>query len=169
MTRQEPRHPPLIYRPDLQPRRQRLVFSALTAAAWGIWLYLFLPLFSVLAWWFGGDLFARHILGPEDRGHLLTLLGYAGVVVIAAVVIVTWSWYNLKRYGGMDRRKPIVQVTDEDLCARFQVDGAMLASLRTGRRLELDLDEHGHIITARDQSSVDGSASRFAAASVRRA
>lgn len=142
-----PRRPPIIYRPDLQPRPQRLLFSSLTALAWLIWLYLFLPLVSVLAWWFGVDLFAQFILDPEDSAHLLTLLRYFGVVIVAAVVIVAWSTYNLRRFGGLDRRKNIPPVSDAELCERFNTNQETLERLRTGRRLVLELDPEGQLVT----------------------
>ncbi|NGX15435.1 poly-beta-1,6-N-acetyl-D-glucosamine biosynthesis protein PgaD [Wenzhouxiangella sp. XN24] len=140
-----PRRPPIIYRPDLQPRPQRLLFSSLTALAWIGWLYLFLPLVSLLAWWFGVDLFARFILEPEDPAHLLTLLRYFGVVLIAAAVIIAWSSYNLRRFGGLDRRKTIPPVSDVELCARFDIEPELLDSLRASRRVVLGLDAEGQI------------------------
>jgi len=143
-----PRRPPIIYRPDLQPRPQRLLFSSLTALAWLIWLYLFLPLLSLLAWWFGVDLFAKFILRPEDTAHLFTLLRYFGVVIIATVIIIAWSTYNLKRFGGLDRRKMTPPVSDADLCARFNIPQELLENLRTGRNLVLELDDLGQIESA---------------------
>jgi len=143
-----PRRPPIIYRPELQPRPQRLLFSSLTALAWIAWLYLFLPLVSVLAWLFGIDLFSRFILGPEDPAHLLTLLRYFGVVLIAAVIIIAWSAYNLRRFGGLDRRKTIPPVSDVELCARFNIEPELLERLRASRHTVLGLDAEGQIETA---------------------
>lgn len=145
MSRQPVRHPEILYRPDLQPVGQRTLYSMLTVLAWLVWLYLFLPLISLAAWWFGIDLFSRYLLGPEDRSHLLTLLGYAGVVVLSAVAIVAWSFYNLRRYGGLDRRRPVPMVSDEELCRRFETDAATLAALRTERRMVLHLEAGIHL------------------------
>ncbi len=140
MSRQPVRHPEILYRPDLQPVGQRTLYSLLTVFAWVVWLYLFLPLISLAAWWFGIDLFSRYLLGPEDRRHLLTLLGYAGVVVLSAVVIVAWSVYNRRRFGGLDRRKPLPPVQDEELLTRFGTDSPTLVALRTERRLILEFN-----------------------------
>ncbi|NGP53114.1 poly-beta-1,6-N-acetyl-D-glucosamine biosynthesis protein PgaD [Thioalkalivibrio sp. XN8] len=141
MTTPRPlRHPEILYRPELQPVGQRTLYSVLTLIAWTVWLYLFVPLISLLAWWFGIDAFSRHLLEPADRSDAITLLGYAGVVVLSAVVIVAWSFYNLQRYGGLDRRKPISPVSDEDLRARHGIDAGTLAALRGERRMVLHLD-----------------------------
>lgn len=148
MTEPRPlRHPEIVYRPELQSVGQRTLYSVLTLVAWTIWLYLFVPLISLLAWWFGIDAFSRYLLEPADRSDLLTLLTYSGVVVLSAMVIVAWSFYNLKRYGGLDRRKPIPPVSDEDLRARHGMDAATLATLREERRLLLHLDPEVRVET----------------------
>jgi biofilm PGA synthesis protein PgaD len=141
MTTPRPlRHPEILYRPELQSAGQRTLYSVLTLIAWTVWLYLFVPLLSLFAWWFGIEAFSLYLLEPADRSDLLTLLTYAGVVVLSAVVIVAWSIYNLRRYGGLDRRKPIPPVSDEELRARHDIDAATLAALREQRRVVLHLD-----------------------------
>lgn len=141
MTTPRPlRHPEILYRPELQSAGQRTLYSVLTLIAWTVWLYLFVPLLSLFAWWFGIEAFSLYLLEPADRSDLLTLLTYAGVVVLSAVVIVAWSIYNLRRYGGLDRRKPIPAVSDEELRARHDIDAATLAALREQRRVVLHLD-----------------------------
>ncbi len=141
MSRRLLRHPEIVRRPDLQGPGQRTIYSVLTLLAWMVWLYLFLPLISLAAWWFGADRFSRYLLEPADRSHLLTLLGYAGVVVISAVVIIAWSYYNLRRFRGRDRRRPMPPVRDEELMQRFDIDAVTLRALRHGRRLVLHVDE----------------------------
>lgn len=141
MTTPRPlRHPEILYRPELQSLGQRTLYSVLTLVAWTVWLYLFVPLLSLLAWWFGIDLFSRYLLEPAEHSHLLTLLQYVGFVVLSAVVVVTWSLYNLRRYGGLDRRKPIPPVSDAELRERHHVDADTLAALRRERRVVLHLD-----------------------------
>ncbi len=141
MTTPRPlRHPEILYRPELQSAGQRTLYSVLTLIAWTVWLYLFVPLVSLLAWWFGIDAFSRYLLEPADRSDLLTLLTYSGVVVLSALVVVAWSIYNLRRYGGLDRRKPVPPVSDEELRQRHGIDAATLTALREQRRVVLHMD-----------------------------
>lgn len=141
MTAPRPlRHPEILYRPELQSAGQRTLYSVLTVIAWTVWLYLFVPLLSLLAWWFGIDAFSRYLLEPGDRSDLETLLRYTGVVVLSAMVIVAWSVYNLRRFGGLDRRKPVPPVSDAELRARHEIDAATLAALREQRRIVLHMD-----------------------------
>lgn len=149
MTRHHPDHPEIIYRPDLQPRGRRALFSGITLLAWLIWFYLFLPLLSIGAWWFGATAFREHMLDPGRSGYLLTLTGYAIVVAVTALIIIGWSRYNQIRFGGPDRRRPIAPVTDAMIQERFDLDAETLSLARAARTLEIDLDPHGRLRQAR--------------------
>ncbi len=149
--RVHPRRPEIIYRPELQPRPQRLAFSGITVMAWAVWFYLFLPLLSVLAWWLGAEYFAHYMLEPGGRGYFVTLTGYAVVIAIAALIILGWSRYNQFRFSGRDRRAHQPDVSDEMTSARFHVRPEMLERIRASQVMEFDLDAHGRIEQVRER------------------
>ncbi len=138
--RERPVHPAIIYRPDLQPRSRRVMFSGITLLAWLVWFYLFAPLLSLGAWWFGIDAFREYMLLPGARGYLLTLTGYAIVIALTFLVIFGWSRYNLIRFGGPDRRQGQPPVTTEMMAQRFHVRPALLEQLQTAKTIELNFD-----------------------------
>jgi biofilm PGA synthesis protein PgaD len=145
MTHQEPEHPDIIYRPDLLPRRRRVIFSGMTLFAWGIWVYLFLPLISVLAWWVGIDLFMDYMLVPEERTYFVTLSIYLVVIAGAGLIIFAWSRYNQLRFQGHDRRAHVPAVSDQMTRARFRIDEHSLDQIHASKVMVLDLDQDGHI------------------------
>lgn len=145
MTRHTPEHPEIIYRPDLQPPARRALFSGITFVAWLMWFYLFLPLISVAAWWFGVESFRQYMFDPERSGYLLTLIGYAIVVAVTALVIISWSRYNQVRFGGPDRRQAMPPVTDEMMQEKFRLDAEMLENIQTAKTIELEFGEGGEL------------------------
>lgn len=149
MTRQRPRHPDIIYRPDLQPPGKRLLFSGITLLAWMIWGYLFLPLLSVAAWWFGVSTFREQMLDTGRGGYLLTLTGYVIVIVVTSLVIIGWSRYNQFRFSGPDRRRPVLPVTDEMVQERFNIEPDELLKARQARVIEIEFEESGRFRRAR--------------------
>lgn len=164
MTNHPPKHPDIIFRPDLQSRGQRNAYRALTVAAWAIWLYLLAPLLSLLAWWLGADLFGRYMLDPAGRSYLITLTLYAVVIAAAALVIVGWSRYNQIRFTGRSRRKPSQRVTNEMISERFKVSMEDLRRIHASRVIVLELDDQGEItavkqkVGARPDSPTPGAA-----------
>lgn len=145
MSPRHPKHPDIIYRPDLLPKRRRVMFSGITLLAWFVWFYLFLPLISLAAWWMGIETFSVYMLEPVTRGYLLSLTGYAVVVAVTALMIVSWSRYNQVRFGGPDRRQPMPPVTQEMISQRFRVDEAMLEKIQNARTLDLNFDPTGQL------------------------
>lgn len=170
MTRYSPEHPEIIYRPDLQPRGRRALFSGITLVAWLMWFYLFLPLLSVAAWWFGAVSFRQYMFDPVRNSYLLTLTGYAIVVAVTALTIIGWSRYNQIRFGGPDRRRPLPAVTDEMMREKFQLDADMLERIQKAKTIELDFGEGGKLRHAsfRYNGSGEPQASKHEAAVARR-
>lgn len=148
MHQPEPKHPEIIYRPDLQPRGQRALFSAITLGAWFVWFYLLLPLMSLAAWWFGFEVFRDFMLDDEGGGYLATLTGYAAVIASTALLVIGWSRYNQARYGGRERRRPTPPVTIEMTRERFALDARTLDQARNAKRMEIELDEAGRLLSA---------------------
>ena len=152
--RQRPAHPEIIYRPDLQPRSRRVMFSGVTLLAWLIWFYLFVPLLSLGAWWFGIDAFREYMLLPGARDYLLTLTGYAIVIAITFLIIFGWSRYNQIRFSGPDRRQGQPPVTADMTARRFHVKPELLVQLQQAKTIDLNFDPTGKLAhpTVRESS-----------------
>ncbi len=97
----------IIDRPELQSKSKRAIFGVLTAGLWSFYLYLMLPLASLLAWWLGITAVYEELVMRRGWEALLELIGlYSGIVLAMGVVQVGWaliSW--LRFYGKRDRRR----------------------------------------------------------------
>lgn len=135
---------PLIFnRPELQEGRRRWVFWALTFLAWIAWAYLWLPVITLLGWYLGFRTFVREIVLPDPRTMLTSGLIYLGIVAFIAILLIGWSRYNLKRFGGADRRRFPGVVADEEVCQWFGISPELLATLRAEPSLSVVYDEEG--------------------------
>ncbi len=152
MKRPEPKHPDIIYRPDLVPKRRRALFSGITLIAWVIWAYLFLPLVNLLAWYLGYELFSHHVLDLERSVLIGTLQAYGLVIACAGLVIIGWSRYHVIRFRGRERRTPIEDVSAAMLSERFQVDLDTIARLQGGKNLIMHLDSEGMVLSVQENT-----------------
>ena len=97
----------IIDRPELQSKTKRALFGVLTAALWSFYLYLLLPLASLLAWWLGFVVVYEEMVMLRGWEKLLELIGVYGAIVLAmGLAQVGWALTNwLRFYGRRDRRR----------------------------------------------------------------
>lgn len=130
----------IIDQPRLQGRTQRVMSGAVTAVAWFIWAYLWLPLVTLVAWYFGVRSFVREVIIPDSSTVIWTGVTYLVIIFLLGVVLLTWSRYNLRRFGGSDRRSATAPLTADEVTAWFGISHETLATLHGGGTL---LVEHG--------------------------
>jgi biofilm PGA synthesis protein PgaD len=138
---------PLIFeRPELQAPQQRVVYGVLTLAFWVLWLYLWLPVVSLVAWLLGGLTFYHEMLERSGYQAVTELLAWYGAIVGAlGGGLVLWASYNWFRFRSGDRRRPLPALTTRDMAIYFRVGEADLAQWQVSKRAVVHRDDHGEI------------------------
>lgn len=140
----------IIDRPDLQSMTQKYGFGSLTLLLWVVYLYLWIPFISVVAWLVGVHLFHFHII---ERGGLrqlaLDLRQYAVVVGLMVAVYLAWAVSNYLRFRRTRRLGNAPAVTIPMLARHFHVDDAAVERLQSLRVCEMSHDEEGNIVAIR--------------------
>jgi biofilm PGA synthesis protein PgaD len=146
----------LINRPHRQRRVNRALYGLITLFAWIVWVSLWLPLITALAWLFGlhtsyVELFLRnHAGGWRQLFHLLWL------AVGCAIVITTWSAYNWRRFHKLDRRRGRPPASMTAMAERLSVAHASVIEMRSSDRIVLDFADDGSVSHVPVLTSADG-------------
>ena len=128
----------IINRPSLIPPHKRIIFHASTLVIWSVWIYLWLPLTTLLGWWVAGLLGYEHMVVRGGYVDLLHLLGwYALVILCMGGALLIWATYNLLRFRGKERRNPLPEVTIKNFGQYFGVAAADLAVWRKSKVLDV--------------------------------
>ncbi|TVP43467.1 MAG: poly-beta-1,6-N-acetyl-D-glucosamine biosynthesis protein PgaD [Gemmatimonadales bacterium] len=135
----------IIERPDLQPRRERIVYGTITAVAWALWMYLWLPLVTLVAWYFGARAFIREVVIPDRVTLLATGATYLLVILILGGALLVWSRYNLRRFGGEDRRTASAPLGREEIQAWFAIPATTLDFMRSEGSVVVQHGEAGEV------------------------
>jgi len=124
------------------------VASALTLLFWGVWLYLVLPLVSLVLWVFGVRFFIREIAEGGYEALRASLLAYSSVLLVLVGLLALWIAWNVVRYGGdKDRRTAKKEeAADVDVREAFQLDESLLSALRGERLVRIALDGGGVVV-----------------------
>lgn len=140
----------IIDKPELQSPAQKYLFGSVTLGLWFIYLYMWLPLISVLAWLLGAQLFYERVI---ERGglHLLAhdLRRYGEVIVVMVAVYLGWALVNYYRFRTSRRSTQLHAVDISMLAKHFNVDEADVNRLQWSRVLELTHDDEGNVLYVR--------------------
>ncbi|MDX1578221.1 MAG: poly-beta-1,6-N-acetyl-D-glucosamine biosynthesis protein PgaD [Gemmatimonadota bacterium] len=138
---------PIFDLPELQTKRQRLVYSALTLTAWLFWAYLWLPLITAIGWVLGFRAFVREIVLPDPSNLVSTGTVYLIVIAALGATLVAWSRYHVHRFRGKERRSTPPRISDAEMRRWFGVSDETLRQLRRGSSLRVDYDaETGRLL-----------------------
>ena len=118
--------------------------AIITALLWAVYLYLWVPLVSLLAWALGFE-FAYDVMvragGADDL--IPILLQYAVVISVIVSAFTLWSLSNRLRFRHMTRRSRRAPVPDEALAKYFDIPMSQIATMRSRQILHVSLDEAG--------------------------
>jgi biofilm PGA synthesis protein PgaD len=137
----------VIDRPALVSTRERFFWAVLTTAFWLFWVYLWLPLITLLAWYFGVTTFVDHVLSVQglDQTFRLIVL-YLLVVLGLGAVFLGWAALNWYRFRGVDRRRPRPPVDDVGLAGHHTLPPAQMPAWRAAARLVAHHDASGRVV-----------------------
>lgn len=128
-----------IHRPTSLRNRHKIAFPVLTAIAWAAYLYLWLPLASLVLWW-GAGLMGRRELAqhPEFIDFDLFLIVLKALAA-ALVVLLGWAEYNRWRFQGEDRRAASPELEPIQTAIAMGLPVALAQEIRQVRRAVLVL------------------------------
>ena len=120
-----------------------------TVLFWGLWLYLIMPLISLLLWYAGVYVFVDQMITLGGyQSFVDTLHHYSMVVLAMMVTIILWVWWNARRYGSV-RNKRIRQpdpVTTAELAAISVTTEEAIIALQSRKQAVVDFDDQLKLI-----------------------
>ena len=134
--------------------RQRAREAIVTTALWFLYGYLWLPLVSFAAWYFGIDFAYERVIragGPDQL--ILLLLWFSIIFLIILLIVVTWSGVQYSRFTGDGERRnraPLLDPAEER--ELWQIDSSMQQQIKAGQVLTISMDADLHDIKVRDGS-----------------
>ena len=136
--------------PSLAPLRQRFGWALVTAFFWVAWIYLWLPLVTLLFWMLGiKSFYYLNILGGPNKN--VTELAKLGVIYVCVIValggaLLLWARLEFLRFRNVNRRTPPVPASVADLAQYALQEPSSIEKWQRGRRLLVHHDEHGQVV-----------------------
>jgi biofilm PGA synthesis protein PgaD len=137
----------IIDKPNLQSKRQRVLFGSMTLVFWILWIYLWLPILAMLGWALGLKIAYFQMVVQGGFAGLLHLLGfYATVIAFLGASLLLWAYYNFFRFRDVQRRRTFPVVPLAVLSRYYQVPRDVLEQWSQARCLVLHHDAAGKLL-----------------------
>ncbi|KPN20149.1 hypothetical protein AO715_09610 [Xanthomonas sp. Mitacek01] len=140
--------PPIIDHTPTRGPGKRLASGALTAAAWSVYAWLWVPLITAIAWFVGvRTVYLRLYLYDNEIDPFL-LAALPLIALICGALLIGWAEYNRARFANADRRRRRETIDDEQVRVALGATSALAAKLRDGRIVQVALDDDARPVAA---------------------
>ena len=134
---------------------QRATEYTLTTLFWMAWLYLIMPLLSLMLWAAGVHFFVDEMLVRGGYEALLRELVHYGVVILCMLfVVLVWVDWNIRHYGCHNKRTHLPQpLSIEELAASSGLSVAEVSCMQQAKRVAIGFDDNDRpVIRAGDET-----------------
>ncbi|HTV86635.1 MAG TPA: poly-beta-1,6-N-acetyl-D-glucosamine biosynthesis protein PgaD [Dyella sp.] len=144
--------PLIINRPERQKPLQRATSALITMIAWTLWVSLWLPLLTLIAWLLGlQDIYVKLGLDhPFQAAQNLDMVLSVGCV--CAFSLGAWAFYNRMRFAGRQRRHANRVIDIQEMAPVLEASVDTARHLRASRRSIIHFDEQGGMFLKADAS-----------------
>jgi len=150
----------IIEHPEWQKPKQRLMMGSITLMFWMAWIYLWVPILSIIGWLLGIKLFHYQMITLGGIEGLIGMLAwYAVAVFLLSGSLIAWATYNIQRFKNKNRRGPRKVVTEEIQADYFKVEVSDVRAWRKSQLLAVSFDEDAqitHVDIERSENNAEG-------------
>ncbi|MGD8568751.1 MAG: poly-beta-1,6-N-acetyl-D-glucosamine biosynthesis protein PgaD [Gammaproteobacteria bacterium] len=140
----------------LVPQTRKYAELVIMFVSWSLWVYLVMPLLSLVVWIAGGYLFKKEMLSPGSVETFMHVLNYGSVILTMWAMMAVWILWNQRRYGRHNRRNseaPVV--TTEQVRESTNLSTEEVGYLRSNKEIFLHFDEEDRPVIDENIASLD--------------
>ena len=131
---------PIISRPDHVRVARRTFWGAVTALFWVAYIYLWMPLVTLLLWFLGVRKGYAELYLRENTIEPFVVVALPIMALIATVMLVSWAEYNRHRFSGKDRRSAMDDIPLNEVAQRIGTSADVADQLLAAKAVTLHMD-----------------------------
>ena len=120
--------------PELRSVFRKTFEWSFSAFMWVLWVYLLLPVITLILWAAGLHLIFSKLFGEAEMVQLMNIMKNLGLaVLIIFVTMRIWGYYNFYFFGSQDRRKNNHTVSPGAIGRQFGLSAAQVQKLQASK------------------------------------
>jgi biofilm PGA synthesis protein PgaD len=128
-------------KPELRGAARTTVEWVFTTLMWALWLYLFLPMVTVVLWAAGLHYLYHTVIEPAVLTQVIEMsMRLVVFVLLVFIALRGWGYYNYYAFGRLNRRKQSAAITPADLARHFGLSEHRLRILQNEKEIVLSND-----------------------------
>lgn len=136
----------IIEKPELQSQAHRYGWSSVTFFFWVLYIYLWLPFITLVAWFVGAKLFHLQMVELHGYAGVVEKLGLYSMIVIAmSITLIGWAKIERFRFKDSIRRNDNTTVSVGEVAKIFNLQEVQLDQIRQQRSVIVHFSESGQI------------------------
>jgi biofilm PGA synthesis protein PgaD len=141
-------------KPELRGAARTTVEWVFTTLMWALWLYLFLPMVTVVLWAAGLHYLYHTVIEPAVLTQVIEMsIRLVVFVLLVFIALRGWGYYNYYAFGRLNRRKQSAAITPADLARHFGLSEHRLRMLQNEKEIVLSNDfeefEEDHMLSGK--------------------
>jgi biofilm PGA synthesis protein PgaD len=136
----------IIERPELQTMSQRYGWKSVTFLFWMFYLYLWVPLITLVVWLVGVKLFHINMIELKGYESLVDKLGlYSGIILTISIILIGWAEVNRMRFKNKLRRLDSDELSIGEVAKKYNLEVSNLSLLRQKKSIMVHFSDEGAI------------------------
>ena len=147
--------PKIIDDPKRSSANRKITEKALIVVGTGAVLY-FSVMITLAIWYFAGLYFIENIFSWSHlEATVRVLLQLLVTAMASAVILLSWSEYNYRRYAHLNRRREPDPVTPDEVAAYFRLPVEYVYAARESKYMSFHVEEDVHFMCDTEFSCVE--------------
>lgn len=125
--------------------RNKSVGYSLQIVGWFAFMWLFMPLLTVLFWWVEGETIYQQLVIQAAPDSQLSLMNIILMIVIFICALLLWATYNWIRFYNRERRSTPLAIDEQQIAKSFKVNKVDILNMQQAKNLTLYYDNKGKL------------------------
>jgi biofilm PGA synthesis protein PgaD len=136
----------IIERPELQSMTQRYGWKSVTFVFWMFYVYLWVPLITLIVWLVGVKLFNINMIELKGYDSLIDKLGlYSIIILLISIILIGWAEVNRMRFKNKLRRLDNDELSVGEVAKKYNLEVSHLSLLRQKKSIMVHFSDKGVI------------------------